>query len=128
VALVRWQASVWAYRTALVRRAFDQHPPDRRVLVRYEDLVARPADELARVIAALGMAVDRGTLDAVAALHDYGRVPASDKGDGKFIRSAQPGGWRQNLTPAEQEAMHEALGTTLAAAGYGDDASPLSMA
>jgi hypothetical protein len=120
MALVRWQAAVWAFRTELVRAAYDAHPPDRRVLVRYEDLVARPAEQLARVAEAVGLVAARPAVDAVAARHDYGRVPASDKGDGKFIRSARPGGWRRNLTPAEQEAMQEAFGPTLAAAGYGE--------
>jgi hypothetical protein len=120
LALVRWQAAVWAFRTDVVRQAYDEHPPDRRVLVRYEDLVADPAGQLARVVAALALDVPARRVAEVAAEHDYERVPDEDKGDDKFIRSASPGGWRENCTPAERAAMHDVMGPTLAAVGYAD--------
>ena len=116
--LVRWQSAVWAFRTDVVRRAFDQHPPDRRVLVRYEDVVAYPERELARICAHLPIAAADDTLRAIAAEHAYTAVPAADKGDSKAIRSASPGGWRENLTPAEHDVMHEVMGPTLEATGY----------
>jgi Sulfotransferase family len=118
LALVRWQAAVWAFRTDVVRRAYEDHPPDRRVLVRYEDLVADPAGQLVRIADALGLTVPAAALADVAAEFDYERVPAADKGEDKFIRSATPGGWRENCTPAEQEAMHEVMGPVLASMGY----------
>jgi hypothetical protein len=54
----------------------------------------------------------------VAAAPSHGRVPPAEKGDDKFIRSAQPGGWRDNLTPAEQRIMHEVMGAKLVELGY----------
>ncbi|HEX8804099.1 MAG TPA: sulfotransferase [Acidimicrobiales bacterium] len=117
-ALVRWQSAVWAFRTDVVRRAYAALPPDRRVLVRYEDLVADPVEQLRRVARVLPVRASRRALGQVAARHDYERVPPAEKGDDKFIRSAQPGGWRANLTAAEQRAMHEIMGPTLAELGY----------
>ena len=117
-ALVRWQSAVWAFRTAVVQRVYDEHPPDRRVLVRYEDLVADPARELARICAYLRIDASADVLGDVAARHAYTAVPRSDKGDDKEIRSATPGGWRDNLTPAEHDVMHEVMGTKLAELGY----------
>jgi hypothetical protein len=116
--LVRWQSAVWAFRTDVVRRTFDEHPPDRRVLVRYEDLVADPARELARICASLPIDAPDDVLAAVAADHAYASVPAADKGQTKEIRSASPGGWRENLSPAEHDVMHEVMGPTLEAVGY----------
>src|SRR5690606_20814715 len=63
--LVRWPSAVWAFRTDVVQRAFERHPADRRVLVRYEDLVADPARELARICACLRLDVGAATLGAV---------------------------------------------------------------
>jgi hypothetical protein len=34
------------------------------------------------------------------------------------LRAAEPGLWRENLSPAEHEVMHEVMGTTLAEVGY----------
>jgi hypothetical protein len=45
-------------------------------------------------------------------------VPRTDKGDDKQIRSATPGAWRDNLTAAEHDVMHEVMGAKLAEFGY----------
>jgi sulfotransferase family protein len=124
-ALVRWQSAVWAFRTDVVQRVYERQPPDRRVLVRYEDLVADPVRELQRIGKVLPIATPRRALAAAAAAHDYERVPPADKGDNKFIRSAQPGGWRGNLTPTERRIMHEVMGAKLVELGYLEpEASP----
>jgi Sulfotransferase family len=117
-ALVRWQSAVWAFRTDVVQQAYEAHPADRRVMVRYEDLVADPVRQLQRIGEVLPVATPRRALAAAATAHDYGRVPRTEKGDHKFIRSAQPGGWRDNLTVAEQRIMHEILAAKLVELGY----------
>ena len=118
MALVRWQSAVWTYRTAVVQRVYAQHDSSRRVLVRYEDLVAEPARELARVCGCLGLEVGAARLAEVAEAHAFEAVPVADRGEGKEIRSATPGGWRTNLTAAEQDVMHELMGPTLVELGY----------
>jgi LPS sulfotransferase NodH len=115
---IRWQASVWSYRTQAVSRAFARHDPARRVLVRYEDLREDPVRELGRICEAIGKAPDFERLATIAEAHDFDRVPTWDKGDAEEIRAASPGGWRQNLSPAEQRVMTEALGDTLISFGY----------
>jgi hypothetical protein len=124
LALVRWLGAVWAYRTCNVLRAWAAHPPGRRLLVRYEDLVADPAGRLADVAAVLGLAVEEDALRAVARDASYERVPDEEKGEGKFVRSARPGDWRVNLTPDEQVAAEQAMGDALEAVGYARAATP----
>jgi hypothetical protein len=116
IPLIRWLASVWAYRTRAVRRAFEAHDPERRILVRYEDLRERTAATLAEVCATIGLAGFDAA--ASAARHRFERVPAGERGPRREIRAARPGGWRENLTPAEQAALHEVLGEELAELGY----------
>lgn len=120
--LVRWQSAVWAFRTEVVQRAYEAHPDHRRVLVRYEDLVADPARELARLCARLPVDASDEVLARIAAEHAYAAVPAVAKGETKEIRSATPGGWRTNLTPAEHDVMHEVMGAKLAELGFLDPA------
>lgn len=119
-ALVRWQASVWAYRTALVREVYERHPRDRRVLVRYEDLLADAPHELARICAMAGLAeaADLPRLAEVAAAHRFTKLPEERCGSGQEQRAASPGRWRHNLTARERSAMERIMGPELERSGY----------
>jgi Sulfotransferase family len=122
LALIEWLSSVWAYRTRVVADAYAERAPDRRVTVRYERLLADPAAELERIAAMLGVSVDRAALEEIASRHDYEEVPPPVRGAGQEIRSASPGGWRRNLSRAEQKAMLEIMGPELRTLGYLGDA------
>jgi hypothetical protein len=116
LALVRWLADVWAFRTTEVRRAYEAHDPRRRVLVRYEDLRADTPAALEQICSASGLPA--GSPERIAEAHAFEQVPMEERGEAKAIRSAQPGAWRENLTPEEQEAVQEIMGPNLAELGY----------
>ena len=114
--LVRWLASVWAYRTDAVLEAFDHHPEKDRVMVRYEQLRERAEDGLEAICATIGL--DSALATEVVARHRFEQLPSDSRGPLREARAAKPGGWRENLSVAEQAAMHEELGATLGRAGY----------
>lgn len=116
--LVKWLASVWVYRTEVVQEAFERHARSRRVVVRYEHLRADPTRELHRVCAALDLDPGAERLRSIADSHAYERVAASDKGSGKVVRAANPGGWRASMSAEEQRAMLEIMGAKLAELRY----------
>ena len=116
--LVRWLASVWVYRTEVVQESFERHPPSRRVVIRYEDLRADPARELERVCSVLDLNAGTRRLREIADAHAYERVADSDKGSGKVVRAANPGGWRASMSAEEQRAMLEIMGPKLAELRY----------
>ena len=118
VAFLRWQAAVWRFRTAAVQRAYDAHDPERRVLVRYEDLLADPERELARVHATIGLDADAEGVRRAVERHAFANVAHDERGDGRFVRAASPGGWRDRLSEDEQAAVEEEIGPTLRALGY----------
>ena len=118
VAFIKWQATVWRYRTEATRRAYEAHAPDRRVLVRYEELLEDPARELGRVLETIGLAASPARIEEVAAKHAYTNVPVTERGAGKFVRSASPGSWCERLSEEEQEALLEVLGDTVRELGY----------
>jgi hypothetical protein len=118
LAFVRWQATVWRYRTEVCRRAYEAHPPDRRALVRYEDLLEDPERELARVHAAVGLPASAQAVRTAVEAHSYRRVDDAERGPGRHIRFAQPGRWRECLTAEEQQAMEAIMGDVLRAEGY----------
>ena len=118
IPFIRWQATVWRYRTEACERAYAAHDPARRVLVRYEDLLAATERELARVHAVVGTDASAGDVADAVRRHAYGNVPEAERGTGHHIREACPGGWRERLSTSEQEALLEVLGDKVRALGY----------
>lgn len=55
--------------------------------------------------------------------HRFERQPTGTRGRHRFIRQARPGGWRDNLSPAERWAMYEAMGDALVEFAYEADES-----
>lgn len=118
LAFVRWQASVWLYRTEACQRAFARHEAGRRVMVRYEDLRGDPVRELARISLKLGISSSSERIREITDEHSYDGVPKRERGPGRRIRTAEPGSWRQNLTAPERAAMSEIIGPKLRELGY----------
>lgn len=116
--LIRWQSSVWLHRTEVVQETFARTDPDRRVLIRYEEMRADPVSALKRICGVLGIDASEAQLDRIAAQNEFSRVPDSRKGAGREIRRASPGGWASHMSREEIEAMHEILGNKLDELGY----------
>lgn len=116
--LVRWLSSVWTYRTQMVQAAYERHPPTRRVMIRYENLRADPVSQLEKVCLTLGLDIAHEQLTSIAEAHSYERLSEEEKGSGKVVRAASPGGWRRNLSAEEQEAMLEIMGDKLVELRY----------
>jgi hypothetical protein len=117
-ALIRWQSSVWLHRTEVVQETFKRTDPDRRVMIRYEELRADPAGSLERICDALRIEAGRDQLEEIAAANAFSRVPKSRKGAGREIRRAQPGGWAAHMSREEIIEMHEILAPKLDELGY----------
>jgi hypothetical protein len=117
-ALIRWQSSVWLHRTEVVQQTYARTDPERRVLVRYEELRADPVTELARICETIGIEPAEGQLERIAAANEFSRVPRARKGAGREIRRAKPGGWAAHMSREEIIAMHEILAEKLDELGY----------
>jgi hypothetical protein len=120
-ALIEWLASVWSYRMRTVAAVFSRLRDDQRVLVRYEELLDEPERELGRICEALAIAADEADLRRVGAEHEYEAVGAQDRGPLRAVRAAEPGGWRQSMSLAEQEAMAAIMDSELERFGYLSD-------
>ena len=117
-ALIRWQSSVWLHRTEVVQETYARTDPERRVLIRYEEMRDDPAAALGRISAVLGIEADPKELERIAAANEFSRVPKSRKGKGREIRRAQPGGWANHMSREEIIEMHEILAPKLKELGY----------
>jgi hypothetical protein len=115
---VSQHSNLWVRRTIASQRAFAALPPDQRLLIRYEELLSNTPAELRRIFEWLELEVGEADIQAIAARYAFGAVPKRRRGPGKAVRAATPGLWRQNLTPEEQQAMHEIMGDKLRELGY----------
>jgi hypothetical protein len=116
IPLIRWLATVWAYRSRAVQAAFDATAPERRMLIRYEELLGQTSESLRGIAEKAGL--DPRPAARVAARHRFERVPVGKRGPRRRERSARPGAWKENLSSAEQAALHEEIGDALVEFGY----------
>ena len=117
-ALIRWQSSVWLHRTEVVQQTYAATDPDRRVLIRYEEMRADPVAALGQISRMMGLEASEADLERIAAANEFSRVPKARKGAGREIRRAKPGGWAAHMSREEIIAMHEILADKLEELGY----------
>lgn len=116
---VRVNSALWVYRTEAVQRAYEGREQGQRFLVRYEELLSDTALHLGRLYEWLQLDVDAGVVEATVREHSFEAVPEASKGQGKIVRAATPGLWRENLTAEEQAEMERIMGPKLRELGYG---------
>jgi Sulfotransferase domain len=103
----------------------------RFLLLRYEDLVANTARELAKVVAFLKLdagpeqiaqAVERSSADRMRKLEqaqaDKNGLFKGSRNDLSFVRAAGSGGWRKELPASMVEKMEAAWGSLMQHLGY----------
>lgn len=114
LAYVQARSRAWLRRTEVVQAAYQAHDPKLRICVRYEELLADPAQELRRI--AVWLQLDESRLLTASDAMKFERLSA--RGPGQFVRAAAPGSWQHNMNEEERRAMGEILDERLAALGY----------
>jgi Sulfotransferase family len=116
IPLIKWLSAVWSYRSRAVKEAYDSRAEGNRILIRYEDLRGETEECLGRICEMLG--IDPERVPEVVEGHRFEKLPSIARGRHRVTRQARPGGWRDNLSSAEQRAMHEAMDEALVEFGY----------
>ena len=115
---VRRHSRLWVNRTLAVQRAYDAHPPELRIAIRYEDLRADTIGTLRRLVDWLGAQRTDEELEAAVAALAFEAYPARAKGPTKPLRAATPGLWRENMSAREHGVMEQTMGSKLVELGY----------
>jgi hypothetical protein len=111
-AFVRERANVYRRGVESAWQAYEAHKGP-KILVRYEDLRADTLNEMRRVYAVLGIAVQDDDLLRAVEKHSWENVPDREKGRGKFYRRGTSGGWKEDLTPRQVEVVEKATASLL---------------
>jgi hypothetical protein len=115
---VRRHSRLWVNRTWAVQRAYDNHPPELRFAIRYEDLRANTIESLRPLFDWLEIERAEEELETLVSALAFESYPSKAKGPTKPLRAASPGLWRENMNGPEQRAMNEIMGETLERLGY----------
>jgi len=121
---VRRRSRTWAGDVTRINRAFQEHPADRRMMVRYEDLLTEPAENLRALVDFIGLRKGERWVERSVEVNSFESVAPENKGPTKFFRSASPGAWRNNMTDEEAAIVHEVMGDKLREFGYSTDEVP----
>jgi hypothetical protein len=111
-AFVKGQARRYVRDVGNAKLAYDAHR-GRKVLIKYEDLRADTLGTMKRIYSDLEIPVDEGELARSVEKHSWENIPEEEKGEGKFYRKAEPGGWREDLTPEQVEIVERVAGPLL---------------
>ena len=100
-------------------------------LVRYEDLLADPAKELASLASFLGIEPSTARIERAVQLSSASHMQSLEKKQSQewvatkdtrqdipFVREAKSGGWRSKLSPAAVRTIERAWGSTMKEFGY----------
>lgn len=92
--------------------AYEAHRGD-KVTIRYEDLRDDTLGTMKRIYSTLNLPLNEEELAGIVAKHSWENIPEDEKGPGKLRRKAAPGGWEDDLTPGQVEAVEKATAPIL---------------
>ena len=115
---VLWAARTWAMSMDVAKHALAGHDPSLARTVRYEDLLADPAGITSELLSWLGRGTGRAEVERAVGELAFGSLPSDSIGKLERNRSATPGAWRENLSPAEAATVAEIAGERLERYGY----------
>jgi hypothetical protein len=111
-----WAAKVWAMSVDVGAAALARHDPELGRTIRYEDLLADTAGELASLLEWIGIEREQGEIAATVERRSFAR--AGDSGDLRRVRSARAGRWRECLSEHEVGIVEGIAGDRLVQWGY----------
>jgi|GEM_PF-615512 len=115
---IKRYSHLWKRYISIITKAYLNHNPSLCLLVKYEDLKKDTLTELRKIYNFIGIRISDNELREIVQRYDFKNIPESEKGPGKFNRSATPRGWKNSFTEKEQELMNSIMGDTLTQMSY----------
>ncbi len=91
---------------------------DNIVLVKYEELRKNTFETIFSIYKFLKIEISENDLNKIISKYSYENIPEDEKGQGKFVRFASPGKWKENFTNEEVDITNKIMGETLKSLGY----------
>jgi hypothetical protein len=111
----------WVRLSEAVQTAFSAHSHPLRIRTKYENLRDDPQKELRRILSWLGEGGKHDRIAQVVERTAFEAVPETQRGPGRFLRTATPGLWREHFNEEEQELLSSIMGPTLKKLDYEEE-------
>ena len=118
LSFIMQQSTQWVYRIEAAQRAFDALPEERRMLIRYEELLTDTGTKLRAIFDWLEVSVPESRLERIVANYSFKAIDPERRGPGTPYRAAQPGLWRESFNEQEQTVLEDIMGEKLRELGY----------
>lgn len=118
ISYIKEKAEEWTKLIEILLRAYKNHKSELKLLLNYEKLIENTLDELRKIYRFVGIKIDDNELKKIVEKFSYENLPNEIKGEGKFIRTAKPGQWKQNFNDEEKKVFEKFLDNTLKKLGY----------
>jgi len=112
---------MWNIMIEVTTKAYEQHDPDLRILVKYEDLRTDSFNQIKRIYDFLGKPLPDSEIQKIVESTQFENVPEDMRGEDKNIRKAKPGGYNDYFTNDEIKLMNKIMKDGLKKYGYSID-------
>lgn len=117
-ALIDGYANMWNIDNQIIERAFNNHESNLRFFIKYEELKKNTKHELKKIYNFLNIQITNEELNSLVILNDFKNIENTEKGQGKFNRTASIGGWKKTFNQNEILLMESIMNQTLTKFGY----------
>jgi len=118
LSFIKEKAEEWVNLIQVLLRSYNSHSQELKMLIRYEDLRGNTLQLLQKIYKFIEIDVDNEQLKEIVNKYKFENLPDNQKGEGKFIRSATPGKWKESFNDDEKKILEEIMNNTLKKLGY----------
>ena len=112
------QANIWVKLMESLLETYERQPKGRVIQVKYEELRTGTFENLKRIYQYLEIDIKDEKVKQIFSKHSFENIPSSQKGTGKFTRSATPGKWKEHFSEKEKNIVNGIISNTLEKIGY----------
>jgi hypothetical protein len=119
-AFIQRYAKLWKVIMESCMTAYENHYPDLRLLVKYEELRFNTFDLIKKMYQFIGIPISDDKIAELVEKYSYENIPETQKGDYRRVRKASPGLWKEHFNEEEKVILNEIMGETLSRLGYSE--------
>jgi len=108
----------WVKIVDIFMKAYQSHPKENKIQIRYEELRQNTFDELKKIFDFLNSDIDDSRLRKIVELITFENLPEKKKGLGTTRQFAKVGIWKEKFSDEEKKVIEHIMGNTLRDLGY----------
>jgi len=118
IQFIERECLLWVQLIKILIKVRENHHKDFQKTIKYEDLRENTSEVLQKIFSFLAISIDEKKLQNIVDELSYEKIPPSEKGEGKMVRAASPGKWKEHFNADEVAKMESIMGDTLNQLGY----------